>query len=71
VSNNTSTAARYREFAQGCKSLAHTAHSSEHRAALLRMRDEWLRIAEELEQIAAKQTGAAPGAVSPQLHKVD
>jgi hypothetical protein len=71
VKNNTSTAARYRKFAEGCESLAHSAHSSEHRAALLRMRDEWLRIAEELEQIAAKQTGSAAGAVSPQLDKVD
>ena len=61
VSNTTSTAAKYREFAEGCKSLAHTAHNSEHRAALLQMRDEWLRVAEELEQIAAKQAGETEG----------
>jgi len=53
--NRVETAEKYRSFADGCKKLAQTARTAEHRAVLLHMADEWLRMAEELEQSAAVQ----------------
>jgi hypothetical protein len=49
-------AEKYRSFADGCKKLAQTARTAEHRAVLLHMANEWLRLAEELEQSAAART---------------
>jgi hypothetical protein len=54
-------AEKYRTFADGCKKLAQTARTAEHRAVLLHMADEWSRLAQELEQSAAMRA-RKPGA---------
>lgn len=55
LGSGTGTAEIYRAFADGCKKLAQTAGTAEHRATLLHMADEWLRLARDLEESAADQ----------------
>jgi hypothetical protein len=51
--NRNEAAEKYRAFAEGCKKLAQTARTVEHRAVLLHIADEWLRLAREVEQSGA------------------